>query len=183
MSVDGIASLSLDLDNQWSYMKTHGESAWETYPSYLDLLVPRVLDFLANRGLKLTVFVVGQDAAFERNHAPLRAIADAGHEIGNHSFRHEPWLQRYSPGEIEREIGQAEHHIERATGVRTRGFRGPGFSISPAAISTLVGRGYVYDASTLPTFIGPLARAYYFLKSDLSHKALEQREELFGKAR
>ena len=27
------ASLSLDLDNQWSYMKTHGDDGWESYPS------------------------------------------------------------------------------------------------------------------------------------------------------
>ena len=44
------ASLSLDLDNQWSYMKTHGDPGWESLPSYLALVVPRVLDFLANGG-------------------------------------------------------------------------------------------------------------------------------------
>jgi hypothetical protein len=37
------ASLSLDLDNQWSYMKTHGDAGWESFPSYLDVVVPRVL--------------------------------------------------------------------------------------------------------------------------------------------
>ncbi len=26
-----IASLSLDLDNKWSYMKTHGDAGWETF--------------------------------------------------------------------------------------------------------------------------------------------------------
>jgi hypothetical protein len=25
-------------------------------------------------------------------------------------------------------------------------------------------RGYLYDASTLPTYLGPLARAYYFAR-------------------
>ena len=30
-----LASLSLDLDNQWSYMKTHGDPGWESLPSYL----------------------------------------------------------------------------------------------------------------------------------------------------
>jgi len=38
-----IASLSLDLDNQWSYMKTHGDAGWELFPSYLDIVIPRVL--------------------------------------------------------------------------------------------------------------------------------------------
>ena len=36
-----IASLSLDLDNKWSYMKTHGDQGWEAFPSYLDAVVPR----------------------------------------------------------------------------------------------------------------------------------------------
>ena len=37
------ASLSLDLDNLWSYLKVHGDPSWEGFPSYLDLVVPRVL--------------------------------------------------------------------------------------------------------------------------------------------
>ena len=44
------ASLSLDLDNQWSYMKTHGDPAWESLPSYLDVVVPRALGFSRNAG-------------------------------------------------------------------------------------------------------------------------------------
>src|SRR5690349_20621843 len=95
-----LASLSLDLDNKWSYMKTHGDEGWDRYPSYLDRVVPRVLEILAARNLKITFFIVGQDAALDSNRAALRAIADAGHEIGNHSFHHEPWLHLYSPEEV-----------------------------------------------------------------------------------
>ncbi len=47
-----LASLSLDLDNRWSYMKTHGDEGWESFPSYLDVVVPRVLDLLAKRNLR-----------------------------------------------------------------------------------------------------------------------------------
>ena len=39
-----ICSLSLDLDNQWSYMKTHGDPGWEDFPSYLDIVVPRACE-------------------------------------------------------------------------------------------------------------------------------------------
>src|SRR6185503_7071522 len=99
-----IASLSLDLDNKWSYMKTHGDPGWEKFPSYLDLVVPRFLDVLQGLDLKITVFVVGQDAALEKNHTALRSISRAGHEIGNHSFHHEPWLHLYSDDEIVREL-------------------------------------------------------------------------------
>ena len=125
-----IASLSLDLDNKWSYLKTHGEAGWETFPTYLPLVVPRVLQFLRQRGLTITFFIVGQDAALPENRAALRAIADDGHEIGNHSFRHEPWLHLYSEDEIDAELARAEEAIAAATDRRPVGFRGPGLALS-----------------------------------------------------
>ena len=61
-----LASLSLDLDNQWSYMKTHGDEGWEEFPSYLDAVIPRFISMLEELEIKMTVFVVGQDAALEK---------------------------------------------------------------------------------------------------------------------
>jgi len=175
-----LASLSLDLDNLWSYLKIHGDPGWESLPSYLDLVVPRVLAFLAERRLRITFFVVGQDAVREENRAALAAIAAAGHEIGNHSFRHESWLHLYSEVELEEELARAEEAIEGATGQRPVGFRGPGFSLSEATLRVLARRGYRYDGSTLPTFLGPLARAYYFRTSGLTEEQRRQRSALFG---
>ena len=175
-----IASLSCDLDDRWAYMKTHGNPMWETLPSYLDTVVPRILSCLDRHRIQATVFVVGQDAALEKNHAVLKAIAEAGHEIGNHSFHHDPWLNTYSQREMASELAMAEEHIEWATGRRPVGFRGPGYSLSEATVRELVRRGYLYDASTLPSFIGPLARAYFFMSSRLSPKELERRKTIFG---
>ena len=178
-----VASLSLDLDNLWSYMKTHCDPGWETFPSYLDVVVPRVLNFLKDRDLKITFFVVGQDAALEENHNAIRAIANAGHEIGNHSFSHEPWLHLYSEQKIESELSETEEHIQRITGQKPVGFRGPGYSLSLSVLQVLCRRGYQYDASTLPTFLGPLARAYYFMTTKLSPEEKKSRKLLFGQLR
>jgi peptidoglycan-N-acetylglucosamine deacetylase len=178
-----LASLSLDLDNKWSYMKTHGDPGWEQFPSYLDVVVPRVVELLAQRQLKITFFIVGQDAALDQNHQALRSIAQAGHEIGNHSFHHEPWLHLYSKAQIEDELKRAEDAIRAVTGICPIGFRGPGFSLSGDVIDVLTRRGYLYDASTFPTFLGPLARAYYFMKSRLNQSQHEQRKNLFGSLR
>ncbi len=175
-----VASLSLDLDNQWSYMKTHGDAGWESYPSYLDVVVPRVLDLLAARGLTITFFVVGQDASLAKNHDAIRAIARAGHEIGNHSFRHEPWLHLYSESEIDAELARTEAALTPLTGSVPRGFRGPGFSLSEATLAVLLRRGYAYDCSTFPTYLGPLARAYYFATAKLDPAEREERRLLFG---
>jgi hypothetical protein len=178
-----LASLSLDLDNEWSYLKTRGDAAWEAMPSYLDCVVPRVLEILARRKLRITFFVVGQDAELEKNHAALRQISAAGHEIGNHSFRHEPWLHLYSEEELVNELAQAEMHIEAATGCRPNAFRGPGFSVSETTLRVLLRRGYRYDASTFPTFLGPLARAYYFMTARLDAEERKKRAKLFGSVR
>jgi peptidoglycan-N-acetylglucosamine deacetylase len=175
-----LASLSLDLDNLWSYMKTHGDPGWETFPSYLDLVVPRILGFLNTRGLKITFFIVGQDAALQKNFVPLQSIVEAGHEVSNHSFRHEPWLHLYTEQQVVEELSRAEEAIERVTGQRPVGFRGPGYSLSPTVLRVLAQRGYQYDASTLPTFLGPLARAYYFMTTKLSAEDKEHRKRLFG---
>jgi len=174
------ASLSLDLDNQWSYMKTHGDSGWESFPSYLDVVVPRILAMLEERDLKITFFIVGQDAALEKNHHALRMIAEAGHEIGNHSFHHEPWLHLYSDEEVHAELEQAEGVIQNATGICPDMFRGPGFSLSPGVLRVLKARNYRFDASTMPTYLGPLARAYYLRSAKLEGEEREKRAKLFG---
>jgi hypothetical protein len=117
------------------------------------------------------------------NRSALAAIAEAGHEVGNHSYRHEPWLHLYSGDEVEEDMARAEAAIMAATGHRPIGFRGPGFSISKTVLATLKRRGYRYDASTFPTFLGPLARAYYFFTARLEKQQREQRKELFGGVR
>ena len=175
-----LASISLDLDDQWSYMKIHGDEGWEKLPSYLDIVVPIFLDVFDKLDIKITFFVVGQDAAIEKNHKILQSIIERGHEIGNHSFHHESWLKTYSKEKIEEEIIIAEEAILKATGTRTNMFRGPGFSWSYDLLEVLQKRNYLFDASLLPTYISPLMRRYYFAMSKFSKEEKESRKELFG---
>ena len=163
-----IASISLDLDNQWSYMKIHGEEGWEEFPSYFDIFVPHVLKILKELDIKITFFIVGQDAQIKQNHNALRSIAAEGHELGNHSFKHETWLHLYTKDELKEEIDKAHDIIKEVTGQEPTGFRGPGFSWSLELLEVLFEKGYNFDTSTLPTVIGPLARLYYFRTSNLT---------------
>jgi peptidoglycan-N-acetylglucosamine deacetylase len=173
-------TLSLDLDNKWSYMMVHGDPGWDKFPSYLDIVVPRVLETVRRHALKITVFVVGQDAAIEGNREPLAEIARAGHEIGNHSFHHRPWLHKATSQAIDDELARAEEAIVTATGWQTVGYRGPGYSRSAEILEVLARRGYRYDASPLSTWIGPLARAYYLRSTKLDAGANSERDDLFG---
>jgi len=161
-------------------MKTHGDPGWEEFPSYLDIFIPQILDVLDGLNLKITFFIVGKDAALNKNWDVLKLLTERGHEVGNHSFHHEPWVHRYSKDKIKREVLEAEDHIFKVTGQKPIGFRGPGFSWSPDLLEVLAENGYLYDASTFPTYIGPLARAYYFRKANLRKADKEKRKELFG---
>jgi hypothetical protein len=178
-----IASLSLDLDNKWCYLRTHGVAGWDKYPSYLDTVVPRVLRVCNSRNLRLTCFVVGRDATIDANADALASLASAGHELANHTFGHEPWLHTLSRDRVESEICRAEELIGEISGEQPIGFRGPAYSVSDDVFEILAERGYRYDASTLPTYIGPLARWYFrhTATAEAAHEA--ERRELFGSLR
>jgi hypothetical protein len=138
-----------------------------------------VLDLLDRLDLKITFFVVGVDAERQENRV-LPEITRRGHEIANHSHEHEPWLHRYDAARLEQELVRSEAALGSCFGQRPLGFRGPGFSWSPALLEQLGQRGYLYDASTFPTWIGPLARAYYFRTTRLTREERNQRNDLFG---
>lgn len=174
------AALSLDLDNLWSYLKVRGDKQWEYYPSYLNTLVPEILDFLDELNLKITFFIVGKDAMNPKHHEILREIVHRGHDIGNHSFHHEPWLHLLSKKELEEEILSADNAIQVATGKKPVGFRGPGFSWNTKLLEVLSENDYKYDSTIFPTFIGPIARKYFFSKSGLSKTEQHARSEMYG---
>ena len=174
------ATVSFDLDDLWTYLKTRGDAAWVSYPSYLPVVVPRALSLLEELALPITFFVVGRDAAAPVNAHWMRALASHGHGIGNHSYEHDCWLHRYHHDDLEADIRRAEESIEAATGRRPRGFRGPGFSWSTDLLEILAARGYSYDASTLPTVVGPLARMYFLWSAGLTSEQRQERKALFG---
>ena len=82
------ASISLDLDNQWSYMKIHGDEGWDAYPSYFDIFIPHILSVLDELELKITFFIVAKDTENRENWKYLKMITGNGHEVGNHSYHH-----------------------------------------------------------------------------------------------
>jgi hypothetical protein len=176
-----IGSLSLDLDNLWTYLKTHGEPNWDSASSYLDILLPLVLDLLDRHNLKCTFFVVGRDLENQADLPFLRDIIERGHEVGNHSYNHEPWMQDYDEEHLTEELERTHALLTEKLGAKPVGFRGPGFCYSRTLLGVLAKMGYAFDASTLPSVLGPIARLYYFTSSSMSRGERETRKELFGK--
>jgi peptidoglycan-N-acetylglucosamine deacetylase len=83
---------------------------------------PAILETLARYGVPATFFQCG--ANVERLPELARAVADAGHEIGNHTYSH-PMFCFHSRGFMEDEMRRAQQAIERHTGARPRWFRAP----------------------------------------------------------
>ncbi len=86
------------------------------------VFTPRILDTLACEGARATFFVVGKRA--QRHPEILRAIADASHEIGNHTYGH-PHLWLLSPARTRVEMTRCADIVTAVTGRPPRYFRPP----------------------------------------------------------
>jgi polysaccharide deacetylase family protein (PEP-CTERM system associated) len=110
----------------------------------------RVLDLLAARDATASVYVVGELAVRER--ALVRRIADGGHEVGLHAWRHAP-LAAVGPGALGEETRRGKEAIEDATGRPVLGYRAPMMSLVPGtawALEVLGELGFTYSSSVLP---------------------------------
>jgi peptidoglycan/xylan/chitin deacetylase (PgdA/CDA1 family) len=95
---------------------------------------PRVLETLAAAGVRATFFLVGERAA--RAPEVVRAMAAAGHEVGNHSWSHRSlWLA--SPRRTGEEIGRAHALLSELSGRAPRHFRPPWGMVNAAMFLAL----------------------------------------------
>jgi polysaccharide deacetylase family protein (PEP-CTERM system associated) len=123
---------------------------WETAPSRIADQVGRILNLLDQHQVKATFFVLGWVA--EHKPRVIRAIADAGHEIGCHSYGHR-LVYELSAAEFRRDTKRALAAIEDACSVRPAAYRAPSYSItrrSTWALEVLVECGFTQDSSIYP---------------------------------
>lgn len=116
------------------------------YPS----VTRAILDFLDERNISATVFVLGQLAADEPD--LIREIGNRGHEIAFHSFAHVPLTQE-SPERFRSETAEHKKRLEDLVGQSVIGFRAPIFSLTPAsnwAVDVISELGFGYSSSVLP---------------------------------
>ncbi|MEA5367036.1 polysaccharide deacetylase family protein [Amycolatopsis sp., V23-08] len=95
-----------------------------------------------------TFFLQGSNAA---DHPDLvRAIAAAGHTIGNHSWTH-PRLPALSPPERELEVARTQDLLTGITGTRPALFRPPYGDTDAAVAATIAGHGLAEILWTVDT--------------------------------
>jgi peptidoglycan/xylan/chitin deacetylase (PgdA/CDA1 family) len=106
--------------------------------------VPRLLEVLAERGVRATFFVPGASA--ERHPSAVEAIVAAGHEIGHHGYEHESLLGRSREEELDI-LRRGLDALERIGGVRPRGYRAPWWELGTHTLELLAELGFAYDSS------------------------------------
>jgi len=94
----------------------------------------KILDFLSDRGVKGTFFVLGEVA--EQHPELIRTVHQRGHEIGFHSYAHVP-LDRENPQRFRDQTRRSKAFLEDLTGAEVIGFRAPIFSLTPKTLWAL----------------------------------------------
>ena len=148
-----INALSFDIED-WFHMvgidAVADPDTWPTLPSIVVEQTQWIVHTLAEADVKATFFMLGWVA--ERYPQLARLIADAGHELGTHSYWHRK-VYDLTPEQFHEDMKRSIDIIESQSGQKVLGFRAPSFSIRPGtewAFDVLADLGLVYDTSLFP---------------------------------
>ncbi len=98
-----------------------------------DEATERLLEVLARYGVRASFFVIGR---FVRERPQIvRAVAAAGHLVGNHTMTH-PWLTWQTDARIREELAGCNAAIEDVLGAPVRYFRAPHGARRPFVLRT-----------------------------------------------
>jgi peptidoglycan/xylan/chitin deacetylase (PgdA/CDA1 family) len=98
-----------------------------------DIATERLLEVLARHNVRATFFMIGR---FVRQRPAIaRAVAAAGHLIGNHTMNH-PWLAWQSAARIRAELTDANAAIQDTLGAPIHLFRAPHGARRPYVLRT-----------------------------------------------
>jgi len=108
--------------------------------------VPRLLGLLSHLGVTGSFFVPAWIA--EKYPRTIHGIAENGHEIAAHGYRHEklPTLARAQEEEI---LLRSREILQRVSGLAITGYRAPWFEHNPWTTELLAQHDFLYDASLM----------------------------------
>ncbi|WP_400162624.1 polysaccharide deacetylase family protein [Brevibacillus sp. TJ4] len=100
---------------------------------------PQILEVLHNNHVPATFFVLGSQV--DKYPKVMQWIAKAGHEIGNHGYRHHD-LHKLTEQEVYDDIKQGERSILRTTGILAQYYRPPGGVMTHDVMNAVQASGY-----------------------------------------
>ena len=114
----------------------------------------KIFPLLAERGWPGTFFVVAGWVGTRNalTWEQLRAMADAGMEIGSHSLTH-PFLHGLSPAEIRREFGDSKRMLEDGIGRAVEVASLPRGSAAPGTAAIIADLGYRAFCTSAPGLV------------------------------
>ena len=105
---------------------------------------PRLLELFRRRNIRTSWFIPGH--SIETFPEQMKAVADAGHEIGGHGYSHENPISM-TPAQEEAVISKAVELIEKLSGRKPRGYVAPWWEMSAVTAELLMKHGFTYDHS------------------------------------
>lgn len=146
-------AMSFDIED-WFHLvgieSVADSSKWNSLPSLVERYTEWIVETVTERNIRATFFILGWIA--ERHPELVRRIADAGHEIGTHSYWHRG-VYTLDADTFREDLKQSIDVLEQSSGKKVLGFRAPSFSIKPGcewAFDVMHDCGLIYDASLFP---------------------------------
>jgi peptidoglycan-N-acetylglucosamine deacetylase len=107
---------------------------------------PRLLKLFERFGIKTTWFIPGH--SIETFPEQMRAVAEAGHEIGIHGYSHENPIEM-TPEQEEIVLDKCIDLVTKLSGRRPTGYVAPWWEFSPVSNELLLKKGIKYDHSLM----------------------------------
>ena len=108
--------------------------------------LPRVLDALRDAGTRATFYVPGTVA--RRHPDEIRGVLEAGHELAHHGHSHRR-PDTLSAREQRTELEEGSAALAALAGRPVRGYRAPGWELTPVTLATLGELGFTHDSSLM----------------------------------
>jgi len=146
------AVFTFDMDAESVILIDHPESAgWPDVMSHQAYGPrtggPRILRILDRQQVRATFFVPGYTA--ERWPDAVRAVRDAGHEIGHHGYLHEGAHSAPDEATEERRLLRGLEALDTVLAVRPVGYRAPMWELTDRLPALLARHGFLYDSGLM----------------------------------
>lgn len=126
--------------------KAHTLQTLVSWLRYDEIAVPRVVKLFDSYGIKQTFFVPAW--CIEQYPRSVEPILESGHELAHHGYLHENPMDQTRQGEAHW-LERAADVIERFSGKRPVGWRGPWGAFSVNSADLLAQAGFLYDSTLM----------------------------------